>query len=123
MKRRANVRHYKMTVAGRGYDEEGKRQLNPELHFEVSRRGKIRSVRRQLAKRGVEYYQQRVYRELEVWIPKRHIRIGFEREERALKAEKLIQIEGLALTFRGKRSTAVQLPSRVLRFAKRKHKR
>jgi len=112
-----------MTVAGRGYDNEGKRQLKPELHFTVARRGDIRSVRRQLAKRGVDYYQQRIYRELGLWIPKNHIRVGFEREEPAKKIEKTIRIEGLTFAFTGKRTTAVRMASRALSFAKKKQKR
>jgi hypothetical protein len=122
MGRRWRIRRYQMTVAGRGYDEEGKRQLNPELHFEVSRRGKIRIVRRHLAKRGVEYYQQRMYREFGFWIPRRKIRVGFMPEEPASKPDRAMHIEAFALAFRGKRTRAVQLPTRTLPYAKRKNK-
>ena len=117
------IRQYRVTVAGRGYDNERKRQLKPELHFTVARRGSIRNVRRQLAKRGVDYYQQRIHREYGIWIPKNRIRVGFEREGPAKKTERSIRIEGLTFAFTGKRTTAVRMASRALSFAKKKQKR
>jgi hypothetical protein len=94
------VRRYQMTVAGRGYDENGKRQLKPELHFIVARSGSIRTVRRQLTRRGRDYFQQKMYRELGIWIPREHIRKGFP-------AKRIDIITG--------RPTRVEIPARIAR--------
>jgi hypothetical protein len=117
------ARLYQMTIAGRGYDERGKREFKPEFHLEASRSGKIRTVRRQLAKRGVEYFQQRIYRLYGIWIPKKDIRIGLELREPAVKTERTIRITAFAMTFKGRRSRALSIQSRVLSYAKKKHKR
>jgi len=72
-----NARIYRMTVASTWYDKRAQRVWEYELHFKVARRGDIRTVRRRLAKRGVPYFQQTVYRLFQKWIPKRKVRVAF----------------------------------------------
>lgn len=64
----------------------------------------------------------RIYRMFKRWIPKRRVRVAFEREEPAMKAESLIQIEVRRMEGRGKRWKAFKMPSRVLSYVKKKRK-
>jgi hypothetical protein len=109
-----------MTIATAWYDARAKRVREYEMHFKVARRGRIRNVRRQLARRGVPYFQKAIYDLYRRWIPKRKIRISFEREEPAPKVERTIAIEARRMEGVGKRWKAYPLPSRKLSYAKRR---
>ena len=116
------IRMFRMTDSSTWYDEEAQQVREYELHFKVARRGKIRNVRRYLARRGIPYFQQSIYRLYEHWIVKRKIRVSFEREEPARKVERIIQIEVRRMEGVGKRWKAYPLPSRVLSYAKKRRK-
>ena len=117
------VRTYRATIASTWYDKDAERVREYEMHFKVARRGSIRANRRYLAKRGVPYFQQTVYRLYKHWIPKRKVRIAFEREEPAEKTEQLISIEVRRMEGKGKRWKAFPLPSKVLTYEKQQRKR
>jgi hypothetical protein len=117
------VRTYRMTVASSWYDKKEGCQREYEMHFKATRTGRLRNIRRYLAKRGVPYFQQTIYRMYRRWIPKRTIRVAFEREQPALKSDRLIQIEFRGMQYRGKRWKAIPLPTRVLSYVKKKRKR
>ena len=115
-------RTYRMTVASVWYDERQNTVREYEMHFRVSRRGRIRNVRRYLARRGIPYFQQSIYRRYKHWIVKRKIRVSFEREEPARKIERMIRIETRRMEGKGKRWKAYPMPSRVLSYAKKRRK-
>jgi hypothetical protein len=92
-----------MTIASAWYDKLGRGKREYELHFAVARKGNRRTVRRHLARRGIEYFQRLIYRRIEKWIPARNIKIGFEREEVADRSETRIRVEGRSMLYRGKR--------------------
>jgi len=117
------IRTYRMTVATVWYDRTVRAQREYEAHFSVARRGRIRTIRRRLAKRGAPYFQRLVYRWFRRWIPKSRLRISFEREEPARKAQREITIELRGMQYRGRKWQATPLPSKVLRYAKRRRKR
>ncbi len=117
------IRLYRMTIASTWYDKRAGAAREFEMHFKVARRGKIRNVRHSLARRGVPYFQRSIYRQFRRWIPKRKIRISFEREEAATAAEGNIAINIRGMRYRGKQWKAMPLPSRVLPYAKKKGKR
>lgn len=118
------VRVYRMTIASTWYDEEAHHAREYETHCKVARRGRIRNTRRHLAKRGVPHFQQNIYRLFRRWVPKRRVRVAFEREQPTLlkKSERLIKIEVRRMEGKGKRWKAYALPSRVLTFVKKKRK-
>jgi hypothetical protein len=93
------------------------------MHFKVARPGKIRTVRRHLAKRGIPYFQQVIYRRFRRWIPKRQIRARFEREEVGARSEGVIGIETRSMQYRGRDWKAFHRPSKVLTYAKKRRKR
>lgn len=109
---------FRMTIAGRGYSRD-RGAVQPEFHFKVARAGDVRRIRRQLADRGVEYFQRSVRSMFGFWIPKKDIRVGFEREIHATKSDPSMTIEILAMSYKGKRHRAERLPSRVIPYAKR----
>ena len=119
------VRIYRMTIASTWYDKEAEHVREYEMHYKVARRGRISSIRRHLAKRCVPHFQQNIYRLFKRWIPKRKIRVSFEREQPTVldKSERLVQIEVRRMEGRGHRWKAFPLPSRVLTYVKKKRKR
>jgi hypothetical protein len=112
-----------MTVASKWYDEPSRFAREYEMHFKVARRGKITNVRRHLAKRGIRYFQQAIYRRFRRWIPKRQIRGRFEREEAADRSESVMTIEMRGMQYRGREWKPSRFPTRVLSYAKRRRRR
>ena len=117
------VHIYRMTISSSWYDEEEQKAKEYELHFQIARYGDIRTVRTHLAKRGLPYFQQMVYRKYKRWIKKNRIKTRFEGEEPALKSQSIISIEARRMEYRGKRWNAYPLPSRKLSYAKRRRKK
>ncbi len=111
-----------MTVASISYDASRHAAVEHEMHFRAARKGNITTVRRQLAKRGVEYFQHYVYRKQKRWPRKRKIKIGFERERPATKTEPLIMIDVRAMEFRGRHWKAHPAPSRRLSYVRKRRK-
>ncbi|MBN1357570.1 hypothetical protein JW988_02265 [Candidatus Bathyarchaeota archaeon] len=118
------VRIYRMTIASFWYDKEAEHVREYEMHYKVAREGDIRKIREHLAKRGVRHFQQNIYRKFKRWIPKREIRVSFEREQKTIreKSDDLIQIESRRMEIRGKKWKAFGFPSRVLTYVKKKRK-
>ena len=116
------IRAYRMTVSSIGYDPAARRAIGYEFHFKAARAGDIRRVRREMARRGVEYFQQYAYRRQRRWIPKGKIRVGFERERPATKTEPLMMIEVRRMEFVGRQYEGFALPSRRLTYVKKKRK-
>lgn len=123
MARLGKPRLYQMTIASTWYDKTARAQREYEAHFSGARRGRIRTIRRHLAKRGAPYFQRLIYRRFGKWIPKNKLRISFEREEPARKIQREITIELRGMQYRGRKWKATTIPSKVLRYAKRKRKR
>lgn len=117
------VHLYRMTVASKWYDEPSSCEREYEMHFKAARRGKVRTIRRHLAMRGVPYFQRMIYRRFKRWIPKRHIRSRFEREEMEERGEPVIVIETRSMQYRGRDWKAFPFPSKVLTYAKKRRKR
>ncbi len=91
--------------------------------MKVARRGKIRTIRRRLARRGAPHFQQLIYRRFRKWIPKKKLRINFEREEVAAQTEGCIMIQLRGMQYRGRQWVATPFPSKVLSYAKKRRKR
>lgn len=119
------VRMYRMTISTTWYDKEAEHAREYEMHYKVARRGRIRSIRRNLAKRCIPHFQQNAYRRRKQWVPKREVRVSFEREQPTVldKSEKLISIESREMQYRGKQWKAYREKSRVLTYVKKRHKR
>ena len=116
------VQVHRMTVSSIGYDPTARRAVGYEMHFKAARGGDIRRVRREMARRGVEYFQAYVYRRHRRWVPKGKIRVGFERERPATKTEPLMMIEVRRMEFVGRQYEGYPLPSRRLPYVKRRRK-
>jgi len=116
------VKEYRMTVASTSYDANRHAAVEHEMHLRAARKGSIATVRRQLAKRGVEYFQQYVYRKERRWIRKEKIKAKFERERPATKTEPLIMIDVRAMEYRGRQWRAQPFPRRILSYTKRRRK-
>jgi hypothetical protein len=116
------VHLYRMTIASTWYDVRAEYSREYELHFKVPLQGKPERVRRTLAKRGVPYFQQQIYRKYGKWVPKRRIRVSFEREEKARRVQRQISVNARTMRYRGKHHRATVLPSRVISYGKRKRK-
>jgi hypothetical protein len=118
-----SARVYRMAVFTSWYDKTASGAREYELHFIAVRHGSIRTIRRALAKRGVPYLQGLLYRRLKKWIPKRKVKVRFEREQPALRSESKISVEGRSMLFRGKRWRAYPLGRWDLNYAKKKRRK
>jgi hypothetical protein len=116
------IRTYRMTVATRWYDQVAGKARIYEGHFKAARTGSIHTVRRNLADKGVPFFQRTIWKRYRKWIPKSSIRVGFEREQPALKASPEVQIEFRDLEFRGKQYSAYARPSSRMRYVRRRRK-
>ena len=105
-------RIFRMTVANIWYDKEERKPVGYEMHYKVSRRGKIRNIRKQLVQRGIQHFQQNVYRHAGRWIPKYKIRIDFEREEPSQKSERDMNIAVRKMERQRRQWKGIPLPSR-----------
>jgi hypothetical protein len=113
-----------MTLASEGYDQATERQLIFEADFSAVRRGSIREIRTELANRTIPWFQLQIRRKYGLKIPRRKIRVGFQREEPAPKTQRDIQINLRAIEFRGRIHHAHKEPPVHLRFrpkTRRKH--
>lgn len=112
-------RLYRMVVASKGYDANEGFAREHEFYFTASRRGSPHAVRRTLARRGIRYFQQAIYRRHHQWIPLHKIRLNFEQEEQAKAADRAIQVYIRSMRYRGKQTMATKLPPREIPYAKK----
>jgi hypothetical protein len=109
------ARVYRMTLSSRGYTP-GRNAWSFEAHYTASLPGDIHDVRFELADLGVEHFRRKILRLYGLRIPEGKIRVGWEREERALAPSPDIHVEFREITFRGKQTYARRLPPDVLRY-------
>jgi len=114
---------YQMTISSAWYDSRERKAKEFELHYKVARHGRITTVRRHLADRGVPHFQRTVYRLSGRWIPKRKVRVRFEREQPALRSQATITVEARRMEYRGKQWKAYVLPTRTLSYARKRRRR
>jgi hypothetical protein len=119
----SRIRMYRMTIASAWYDQRAEVQREFEMHFKTARAGKIRNVRRALARRGIPYFQQAIYRKHHRWIRKDRIRVSYEPEEPAVSSERNIVVTGRGMQYRGRNWKPSALPNRVITYAKKNRKR
>ena len=123
--RKLTARLHRMTLATRRsrYDEQAGKARWFEAHVKAARYGNADTVRRKLADRCIPVFQRAVKRDYGIWIPKSDIEVRFEREQPAKKIEGKMQIEMLAMEFRGKQREASRMPSKVFSYARRRRRR
>lgn len=110
---------YRMIIESRRYDVKEGFARTDEMYLTTSRKGSPRSVRRALARRGIQYFQQSIYRRHHQWIPLHKIRVNFEAEEQAEAVDRAIKVYVRSLRYRGKQHSATALPPRVIPYAKK----
>jgi hypothetical protein len=113
---------FRMNIASRWYDAKEAFARTYEMEFTTSRKGSPHSVRRTLARRGIPYFQQEIYRRHRVWIPLRQIRVSYEREELAEANDRAIEVLARSMRYRGKQWAATKLPRKVIPYAKKRRR-
>ncbi len=116
-------RLYRMTISSILYDPNIGAARGWEMHYRVASSDYILTSRSYLAKRGIENYQNYVYRKTGRWIPKRKIKVRFEREESIPDIDETISIETREMKYIGSQWSATPLPHRRLSYVKRKYQR
>jgi hypothetical protein len=116
------VRLIRMTIAAGSYDPRAGFARLHEMHFKAARPGPVKGNRRKLARRGVAHFQQQIYRKYHIWIPKRKIKVRFEREERATKAQRHVSVDFRTMRYHGRQWSATSAPSRVITFARKRRR-
>jgi hypothetical protein len=110
---------YRMTVFSRRYDAREGFARTHEFYFVTRRRGSRRTVRRTLARKGIPYFQQAVYRWHRQWIPAHKIRVSFETEEQTEAVDRKIRIYPTNARYCGKQYAVTRLPPREIAYARR----
>jgi hypothetical protein len=115
------INTYRMTAStvGKGYYLPAGMEWGYEMHFKTARRGKIEDMRRALETEGTEHFQKTMHDEFGRTIPKRRIRVGFEREEPTTRVQSTVLVESTYLEYQGGKWESTAMPSKVLRYAKR----
>jgi hypothetical protein len=115
------INTYRMTAStiGKGYYLPAGMEWGYEMHLKTSRSGKIEDIRRVIETEGTEYFQKTMHDEFGRSIPKRRIRVGFEREEPATRVENNVIVRSTYLEYRGGKWESTAMPSKVLRYAKK----
>lgn len=119
-KRKPAVRLYRMTIATFHYDKPTHQLIEYEMHFKIARAGDVRRVRRRLANLGAAYFQRWLHRTHEISIPKRKLKIAFEREARAKVEQDLATVRRFVMRRVKKRWVAQELPSGTMSYVRRK---
>lgn len=122
-RRHRPIRLYRATASSTWYDEKEQKAKEFELHYSVARHGEIKTVRKHLADRIVPHFQQAAYRLSKRWIRKSRVKVRFEREQPALRSQRLILIDARRMEYRGRQWKAYRLPSRTLSYARRRRRR
>jgi hypothetical protein len=112
-------RLYRMVVANKSYDAKEGFAREYEFYFTTSRRGSPHTVRRTLARRGIQDFQQAIYRWHRRWIPLHKIRVNFETEEEGEKVERAIKVYVRSVRYRGKQYKVTKLPPREIPYARK----
>jgi len=124
--RRRPIRLYRMTIATYHYDKRTHQLTEYEAHFKVARRGRdVARIRRRLAELGAGYFQRWLHRRYKVWIPKRKLRIAFERERHARRQQRYASVRWFSMRRVKGRWTSQELPAGKMRYhvahRRRKH--
>jgi hypothetical protein len=113
-----------MTIATFHYDKPTHQLIEYEMHFKIARRGDIGRVRRRLAKRGAAHFQRWLHHTREISIPKRKLKIAFEREAHARPPqERAVSVRRFVMRRVKKRWRAQELPSGTMSYVKRRKRR
>jgi hypothetical protein len=113
------INTYRMTTSALGYYLPAHMQEGYEMHFKTTRRGKIEDVRNTLESEGMAYFQKEIYNEFGRRIPKKRIRIGFEREEPAKRVQNSLVVEARYMEYRGGKWKSRPVTTEVSRCAKK----
>ena len=123
-KRKPAVRLNRMTIATYHYDKRTHQLTEYEAHFKIARRGRVTWIRRRLAKLGAGYFQRWLHRRYRTWIPKRKLRIAFERERHARKQQRHASVRWFGMRRVKRRWTSQELPTGKMSYrAARKRRR
>jgi hypothetical protein len=113
----ATINTYRMTASTIWYYMPAQMGQEYEMHFKTTRRGKIEDVRSELVSEGTAYFQKTICEESGRRIPKKRIRIGFEREEPATKVQNNIMVEARYMEYQDGKWKSAAIPSEVLTHA------
>jgi uncharacterized protein (UPF0248 family) len=117
------LREYRMTIVSRSYHKALEGVKSHELHFRVSRKGSVKTVRRILATRGIQYFQGFVYRRTGESIPLHRIEVRFERELPATRQTKHVRVEARSIIYKGRHSQATTLGQGKLSYPQERRRK
>jgi len=117
---RRRVRLYRMTIATFHYDKPTHQLVEYEMHFKIARRGDIRRIRLRLAKLGAAYFQRWLRRTRKISVPRRKLKIAFEREAHAKVQEDMVIIRRFVMQRVKTRWRAQELPRGIMSYVKRR---
>lgn len=112
------INTYRMTASTVRYSLPDHMAEGYEMHFKTARQGRIEDVRRALKSEGSSYFQKEIYNKFGR-IPKKRIRIGFEREEPATRVQNNIVVESRYMKYRGGKWESKPVSTKVSKYAKK----
>jgi len=117
------IRLYRMTIATFHYDKPTHELIEFEAHFKIARRGRIRTIRRRLAKLGARHFQNWLHRDRKIWVQRRKLKIAFEREVHAKKQEAYATVRRFSMRRVKKRWVAKELRAGRMRYARKRRRK
>ena len=118
------ARLYSTTIATFHYDKPTHQLIEYEAHLKIARRSiHVRAVRLRLAKRGAAHFQRWLRRYAKIWIPKRKLRIAFERETYAKKQEDKASVRRFVMHRVKRRWTSKELPAGTMSYVRRRRRK
>jgi hypothetical protein len=113
-----------MTIATFWYDKPTHQLIEYEIHIKIARRSiHVRTVRRRLAKRGVAHFQRWLRRRYRIWIPKRKLKVAFEREAHAKVQKNKVSVRRFVMRRVKGRWTSKELPPCTMSYVRRRRKK
>ena len=112
-----------MTIATFHYDKPTHQLIEYEMHIKIARRSiHVRTVRRRLAKLGAAYFQRWLRRYAKISIPKRKLKVAFEREAHAKKQKGKASVRRYVMRRVKGRWTSKELAPGTMSYVRRRRK-
>jgi hypothetical protein len=112
-----------MTIATFWYDKPTHQLIEYEDHFKIARRGKLRTVRTRLAKLGVKHFQRWLRRYAKISIPKRKLKVAFEREVYAKVQQQKASVRRFVMHRVKGRWTSKELSPGTMSYVRRRRRK
>jgi hypothetical protein len=113
-----------MTIATFHYEKRTHQLIEYEMHIKIARRSiHVRAVRLRLAKLGAAYFQRWLRRYAKISIPKRKLKVAFEREAHAKVQQQKASVRRYVMHRVKRRWTSKELAPGTMSYVRRRRRK